>query len=218
MTQVRKWRQLNEKFFEMSELSFKKQMKEQELRRQLEGKDQPEKQDKKHRKAKSALHADEECGQAIKTYELKKWKRANAYIQKVQVLLLKIFADLTRYLLELYRNSYREKDLKKAILSTFEEAQVASCDFSPCHPISLRLAMSVSKFYYEDMSSIEFAIKYTMQAIMNAKEEMPVYANQLDISQKEVEGTLEALEVLEKNLKLYTTQLERRMPRTKTRI
>ena len=111
--------------------------------------------------------------------------------------MLKIFGDLSRYLLELYKGSYREKELNKAIQSTFQEGMIACTDFSPCHPIAMRLQMSIAKFYYENMNSLEFAIKYTSQAIAAAKEEAPIYFNNMETGAKEIEGAQEAIEVLE---------------------
>ena len=69
--------------------------------------------------------------------------------------------------------------------------------------------MSVAKFYYEDLGSIEFAIKYTAQAISACKEESPLYFQSFETSQKEIDGSLEALNVLEENLAFYHVKLEK---------
>ena len=67
--------------------------------------------------------------------------------------------------------------------------------------------MSLSAFYYEQMHSLEFAIKYSAQALINAKEEMPNYALDMEIKEQDFIETSESLEVLEENMKFWKERL-----------
>ncbi len=63
--------------------------------------------------------------------------------------------------------------------------------------------MSLSSFYFEQLGSVEMAVKYSTSAVMLAKENLASYAEQSYVSDQDIRLTSEALEVLEINLKYW---------------
>lgn len=56
-------------------------------------------------------------------------------------------------------------------LKSFQEASGWCCRLTSAHPLVLKVALSHSKYYYEVMSSVEFAMRILGEAMLEAKEE-----------------------------------------------
>jgi phosphoenolpyruvate synthase/pyruvate phosphate dikinase len=61
----------------------------------------------------------------------------------------------------------------------------------------LRLALSQATFYYEQMNSVEFAIKFTVSALMQANNSMAAFTRNPRVTKKDIELSTTALQVLE---------------------
>ena len=71
----------------------------------------------------------------------------------------------------------------------------------------LRLALSQATFQYEQMNSVEFAIKFTAAALIQAKNGLPAFTRDSKVSQKDIELTTSVLKILESNLKKWRSEL-----------
>ena len=71
----------------------------------------------------------------------------------------------------------------------------------------LRLANSQATFYYELMNSIEFAIKFTASALIQAKNGMAAFTRNSSVSKNDIEQSMSVLHVLEANLKRWRSEL-----------
>ena len=73
----------------------------------------------------------------------------------------------------------------------------------------LRLALSHATFYFEQMNSIEFAIRITASAILRAKVDMNLFARSIEAqsNNEELIQTTNMLKVLTKNLSVFNQHL-----------
>ena len=83
----------------------------------------------------------------------------------MMILLLRMDADLSRYMSEHYVG-FMKADMIKRAIQTYQEAEGLACQVNQAHQVVLRLALSQATFYYEAMHSIEFAIKFTASALI----------------------------------------------------
>lgn len=81
------------------------------------------------------------------------------------ILLLRMDADLFRYMSEYYVG-FMKNDIVKRAIKCYQEAEALASQINQANQVVLRLAMSESTFYYEVMNSIEFAIKFTASALI----------------------------------------------------
>jgi len=61
------------------------------------------------------------------------------------------------------------------------------------HEAALRLALSMSTFYYEKMNSVEFAIRHAMGAILRARDAMSVFIKLETTSELDLQNSKEAM-------------------------
>ena len=83
-------------------------------------------------------------------------------------------ADLSRYLTN-YFTGYHQKDLLKQAIESYQRAETLAGEVNQANQAVMRLALSQATFYYEQMDSVEFAIKHTASALILAKNAMPSY-------------------------------------------
>ena len=81
--------------------------------------------------------------------ETHKARQRSVYMCKV--LLLRMVADLSRYLSEHY-TGYLKTDMIKRAIKAYQEAEAAACFLNQADQVVLRLAMSQAAFYYEVMN------------------------------------------------------------------
>lgn len=118
-------------------------------------------------------------------------------------------ADLSRYMSEFFEG-YSKKELIHRAVKTYQEAEAQSCQMNQAHQVVLRLAMSQATFYYEVMNSIEFALKFTASALIQAKDSMPAFARNTNVSEADLQQSTQVLRALERNLQVWKNELEER--------
>lgn len=128
----------------------------------------------------------------------------NVSIKKI--LLMRMHADLSRYLCQFF-TGFRRMDMVKSAIGQYQKAEALAWDLNQAHQVVLRLALSQATFQYEQMNSVEFAIKFTAAALIQAKNGLPAFTRDSKVSQKDIELTTSVLKILESNLKKWRSEL-----------
>ena len=74
-------------------------------------------------------------------------------------------ADLSRYVSTFF-TGFRQLEVIKSAIEKYQTAEALCWELNQAHQVVMRLALSQATFYYEQMSSIEFAIKHSAQALI----------------------------------------------------
>ena len=80
------------------------------------------------------------------------------YIQIEVCILKRMLADLYRYSCD-YFDGFVARSNKETTIQLYKDAERACIKLNPAHEVVLRLALSMSSFYYEVMKSPEFALR-----------------------------------------------------------
>lgn len=103
-----------------------------------------------------------------------------------QILLMRMHADLSRYLSHFF-SGFLRMNLVKSAIGQFQKAEALAWDLNQAHQVVLRLANSQATFYYEQMNSLEFAIKFTAAALIQAKNGMAAFTRNSSVTKTDIE-------------------------------
>ena len=65
----------------------------------------------------------------------------------------------------------------------------------------------MSTFYYEQMKSVEFALRYAAGALLRARDAMPEFVKLSTTTKHELQASAEAIKVLEKNIVTWKAKI-----------
>ncbi|CDW84888.1 UNKNOWN [Stylonychia lemnae] len=123
-------------------------------------------------------------------------------VEKITCLRFK--GDLYRYTSDI-NTGFEQKLASEYALKSYQEAAAESCKISQAHPITLKLALSHSMYYYEVLNSVEFAMKIIGETIADAKDE---YFNfKRKANDAELRAYNDSMKTLDHNLQKWKEEL-----------
>lgn len=151
----------------------------------------------KEYKAKIEKELKDVCSEVLKLLDEHLLKHAEQ--DESKVFYLKMKGDYYRYLAEVAEGEYKESVTQKSEES-YNEAQNASDNLPPTHPIRLGLALNFSVFYYEIRNNPTKACELAKKAFDEA-------ISQLDqLKEDSYKDSTLIMQLLRDNLTLWTSQ------------